>query len=436
MTALWLAAALLAMPALAAELESFSPLGLTDQVSQVRARFSATMAAPGQADAPAPFTVQCGPGHGYWVDAQTWVYDLAAKPAADTACTFMLRPDLRTLAGEPVRGAPDYQFRMAGPRVVNILPGASSQVDENQAYVLAFDAPVAPARLVESAHCAVQGVYERIPVRRLSGTERQAILAQPALREELSEIPDERLEVLQCQRPLPANARVALVWARGDYAAAGLPDPGAQPFNYEVRDHFDARLRCTRENARAVCQSLRPIRLEFSAPVARRELDRIALKDESGKSYRQDGETSRYDSRITFPGPFPPDRKLTLTLPEALRDDAGRALLNQDRFPLAVAIDAMPPLVKFAGDFGIVERQAGGLLPITLRNLEPGPGGSAAMLRWLRLDRDSDIAAWWQRLHDFDQASRILVGHRPRDRDIKAQFDSLLGHQQVAREGV
>ncbi|NTV95237.1 MAG: alpha-2-macroglobulin, partial [Thiobacillus sp.] len=393
-----LAAALLAGAVHAAELESFTPQGQTAAVRQVQARFSAAMAPLGKADAPAPFSVRCGPGQGYWADERTWVYDFMAPPAPGTTCLFTPVPDLRSLAGETVTGASSYRFEVAGAKVVQTRPGPGARIDENQAFVLVLDAPVPAADLVARSHCAVEGIYETIPVRRLDGPERRAILEQANLREDLAETPADQIEILQCARPLPANARMALVWQRAGEAAT-------QPFNFTVRDHFVAHLRCTRENARAGCMPLQPLRLEFTAPVARADLDRVTLKDDQGKAYPQTRETGRYDSNIAFPGPFPPESRLTLAIPAGLRDDAGRALLNQDRFPLSASIDAMPPMVKFAGAFGIVERQGGGLLPITLRNLEPGPGGSAAKLRWLRLDQDRDIASWWQRLYDFEHPS-------------------------------
>lgn len=390
----WLALAvlLLVLPARGAELETFVPQGPVGEVRQAQARFSAAMAPVGQADATAPFTFECAPGHGYWADERTWVYDLPAALPPGTECRFRPRPDLRTLAGEPVVAAAEYAFRLPGPAPREVLPGPGNPIDEEQVFVLALDGTVPPAAVEARAHCAVQGIHERLPVRRLAGEERRAILAQPYLRDRLGDHPDTRIEVVQCGRPLPANARMALVWQQDETAV--------RSFDYTVRDHFVARMRCTRENARAGCMPLQPVRLEFTAPVARADLDRISLRDTAGKAYRAAADASPFASQLVFPGPFPAEVKLTLTLPAGLRDDAGRALVNRDRFPLAVAIGEMPPLVKFAGTFGIVER--GNPLPVTLRNLEPGPGGSAARLRWLRVSEDKDIAAWWQRLYDFD----------------------------------
>ena len=58
-------------------------------------------------------------------------------------------------------------------------------------------------------------------------------------------------------------------------------------------------------------------------------------------------------------------------MPTDVRDAYGRPLANTRRFPLAIAIDAVPPLVKFAAPFGILEAREGGVLPLTVRAVEP-----------------------------------------------------------------
>src|SRR6202040_2202351 len=68
--------------------------------------------------------------------------------------------------------------------------------------------------------------------------------------------------------------------------------------------------------------------------------------------------------------------------PDDLKDDAGRLLSNAASFPLKVGTDENPPLVKFAADFGILERVLPGnatpMLPLTVRNVEPTLTGNVA----------------------------------------------------------
>src|SRR5262249_34281688 len=91
----------------------------------------------------------------------------------------------------------------------------------------------------------------------------------------------------------------------------------------------------------------------------------------------------------------------------------------------------LPPLAKFSGEFGILESREGGVLPVTLRNLEPevaarlldaanaaAPGtlpGSQAPIpaRSLRLvDDDAEIARWLLRVEKAmePRGERVRVG--------------------------
>ncbi len=73
---------------------------------------------------------------------------------------------------------------------------------------------------------------------------------------------------------------------------------------------------------------------------------------------------------VVFKGPFPESSSFVIEMPKNLRDDAGRALANADRFPLPVQTDQYPPLAKFSSRFGIIELNGDATLPVTLRNLE------------------------------------------------------------------
>jgi uncharacterized protein YfaS (alpha-2-macroglobulin family) len=244
---------------------------------------------------------------------------------------------------------------------------------------------------------------------------------------------DPRLEVVQCGRTLPANAKFDLVWGQGVSTLSGQNNPADQRIAFSVRDHFAAHMRCQKENAKTGCMPLTPIRLDFTAPVVREHLDRITLKNAQGKSYPQQKaeKPSASDDSVAFPGPFPARADLTLALPANLADDKGRELINAERFPLRLQVGDYPPLLKFSGDFGIVERSSrsldrpkndlapsgggsggfpepgaqltGGLLPLTVRNLEPGAeGGTAARVRWVRVTDDAAILAWQARVRKID----------------------------------
>jgi len=398
----------------AASLDSFSPQGEQLEVRQAQARFSAPMAALGRSDAASPFRVECGvPGNGHWEDERTWVYDLEGALKAGVPCRFIPRADLATLAGESVASAPEYGFSVAGPRAQWSLPTAGEVVDEDQVFLLMLNGQATPESLLSHVRCEIQGIHEQVPVKRVSGQERARLLAQLKSRlddmnatwEGQSPDADPRLEGVQCGRTLPANGKFDLVWGAGVATASGQRNPGDQRLTFSVRDHFAAHLRCQKENAKAGCMPLTPIRLEFTAPVVREHLDKITLKDAKGKNYaRQKAEQpAAGDDSVVFPGPFPAKADLTLALPANLADDKGRDLVNAARFPLHFRVADTPPLVKFSGEFGIIERVAGGLLPLTVRNLEPGAEGStAAKVRWVRVTDDAAILDWQARVKKID----------------------------------
>ncbi|MDO9224525.1 MAG: MG2 domain-containing protein [Pseudomonadota bacterium] len=398
----------------AASLENFTPQGEQGEVRQAQARFSAAMAPLGRSDAAAPFQVECeAPGNGHWVDERTWVYDFEREPQAGASCRFLPRAALAALNGEAVTLAAEYGFSIAGPRVRWSLPHDSQTVDEDQVFLLLLNGAAMPESVLAHARCEIQGIHEQVPVMRLTGGERTRLLAQ--LKPQLDDMnvaweggsaaTDPRLEVLRCARTLPANARLALVWGQGVSMASGQRNPADQRFVYSVRDHFSARMRCQRENARAGCMPLTAINLDFTAPVARALLNRVTLKDAKGTSYRQARSEPAVasDDGLLFPGPFAANSELTLELPVDLVDDKGRELVNAARYPLRFKVAEHPPLLKFSGDFGILERAAGGLLPLTARNLEAGAGeNTAAKVRWVRVLDDAAILDWRARVKKID----------------------------------
>lgn len=419
----------------AASLESFAPQGEQLEVRQVQARFSAPMTALGRSDAAPPFQVSCAvSGNGYWADERTWVYDLDAVPEAGTPCRFVPRAGLTSLDGEPVEwagaGTTGYGFSIAGPRVQWLLPQVARTVDEDQVFLLLLNGQARPESVLAHARCEIQGIHEQVPVKRLTGREREKLLAR--LKPHLDEVhprpeggslvADPRLEVVRCGRTLPANARFELVWGAGVSTPSGQSNPADQRLVFSVRDHFSARMRCQRENAKAGCMPLTPIHLDFTAPVARALLDRITLKDAKGGVYRQGKaeQAAANDDHVLFPGPFKANGELILSFPPGLVDDKGRELVNAARFPMRFKVADHPPLLKFSGDFGIIERAAGGLLPVTARNLEADGGqGTGAKVRWVRVTDDAAILDWRARVRKIDNPpyDRTING-RPETRHL------------------
>jgi uncharacterized protein YfaS (alpha-2-macroglobulin family) len=402
----WLIAAVIASTwggaAAAANIESFSPQGEIKGVRQVMARFPAPMVALGDPRLSAPFEIDCSAaGTGRWADARNWIYDFAQDLPAGVRCTFTLKPGIVTLQGEPVEAGGPFTFSTGGPAIVEPLPYEGVNIDEEQIFVLALDAPAKPESIAANAYCDAQGIGERIPVQMLEGEARSAVLdARKDFIGRLVRVwfkdgrsitvgdrmlaPGTRLEkllssdllplaVLRCQRRLPNGAQVRLIWGRGIESQTGVPTSTDQTIAWRVRDAFEARFSCERVNKDAHCLPILPMRLAFTAPLSRQIAERIVLRTGNtviAPELPEERQSGEFVDGVTFAGPFPERATFSLQLPPDVADDAGRKLANQRRFPLQVRTDEYPPLAKFSGRFGIIELKGDGMLPVTLRNLE------------------------------------------------------------------
>ena len=419
-----------AAPAPVATVTSFSPEGSTKGVRQAVARFSTDMVALGDPRLADPFTVSCNaPGQGRWVDTRSWAYDFANDLPGGLTCTFQLKRGQRDLAGRTVTAPRPSRFDTGGPAIVASLPyEGSEEVDESQAFLLKLDAPATADSIRQHATCVVEGLAEAIPVTVIEGEERAALLAQrrqlgyayfrilwkdgevtqERVRDESLKAAEAQLATVRCQRRLPPAALVELVWDKGIATASGVATTASQRLAFRVRPDFTARIECTRSNPEAGCLPFKPVEVRFTSPVPRQlalgmrliaggaTIAPVAVGDE--KTPMLDG--------LTFKGPFPPSSTVRVTVPADLRDDAGRALSNAGRFPIDVRIDEYPPLAKFSASFGILEAKEGGVLPVTLRNLdEPTPGAPAAIpARRMRVGADPGaVAAWLRRVDEASQ---------------------------------
>ncbi|HWQ39211.1 MAG TPA: MG2 domain-containing protein [Burkholderiales bacterium] len=415
-----LAAALWNAAAWGAKVESFAPQGEVKGVRQVTARFSAPMVALGDPRLPAPFEIDCPvPGTSRWADPRHWVYDFEHDLPGGVRCTFTLRPDLAALDGEAVERAEPFAFSSGGPAILQTLPGEGATVDEEQIFILGLDASARKETVAANAFCDVQGVTERVPVELIEGEQRRTLLearkdfigrylqsVRRGARSAGLPIDDERSPILalRCQRRLPNDAQVRLVWSAGIESQSGVATSQDQVIAWRVRESFEAKFSCQRATKDAHCLPILPMRLLFTAPVARSAAERIVLKG-AGTVIRPSLPDAQaggaYVEGVTFNGPFAERAQYTLELPSDLTDDAGRRLANQRRFPLTVRTDEHPPLAKFAGRFGIVELNGDGLLPVTLRNLE-----AMVEARTVKIGRQEDARA--QSADRADQAINWL----------------------------
>lgn len=429
----FLLAALLFAPALAtsaaaadaARVELFSPQGTIKGIRQATARFTSPMVALGDPRMADPFTIDCpAPGRGRWADMKTWVYDFDGDLAAGLRCSFTLKPEVRDAAGRSVGGTSRFSFDTGGPSVIASLPRRGDRaIDENQVFLLALDGAVTPQSVAANAACAVAGLPELIPLDVLDGAARAAVLAERRklgyryadLLAEMGNAGKDRADgkkaedliiAVKCRRTLPPETTVRLIWGKGITAPGGIATVQDQSLEFRTRPGFAARFECERVNADAGCLPMKDMRVVFTAPVPREGALAVTLQDAGGKSLKPTADQtdkSPYVSSITFRGPFPEQHGFSVVIPAGLTDDAGRPLENRARFPLSVATDAYPPLVKFAGSFGILEAKEGGILPVTLRNVETEALPAVAGKRLKVTQSDAAIATWLRRTEEAER---------------------------------
>jgi uncharacterized protein YfaS (alpha-2-macroglobulin family) len=393
-------------------------------------RFSSAMVPLGDPRAKAPATTGCA-GEGRWVDQATWVYDFAKPLPGGTTCQFDLADKLKSVAGYAVAGTSSFKVDAGGPIARAVLPGRwDGAIEEDQVFLVAANMAPDRASIAANAYCAVDGLGEKIPVDVLEpalpakllgelGTDRwqvtrfldegglpSAIPANAAERDQALK----SVVALKCRRPLPPGRDMALVWGAG-VSANGRTAGADQRFDFTVRKPFTARFECSRVNPQAGCSPVQDAWVRFSAPIPRAQAEAIRITLPDGKSLTpviaKDDKTKATVSEVKFAPPLPHATTAKLTLPADVKDESGRPLSNAERFPLDVRFDQPPPLVKFAALFGVIEASEGGVLPVTVRNVEPSLAGQVSSVagQTLRIDAsDGEIARWLRELSAHEES--------------------------------
>jgi uncharacterized protein YfaS (alpha-2-macroglobulin family) len=396
----------------AASIAGVSPQGEVAQVRQLSVRFSEAVVPLGDPRQADPMSLACEgdrpAGAGRWVNDRTWLYDFREPLPPGTRCTLKAHGGWKPIAAAgALTGRSEFTFSTGGPAVVQTQPWAGSTIAEDQYFLLQLNGAAAPASVEANTWCEVEGIGERLAGRLITGVARDALIQARRL-EKLAA----RTLVLSCQRPLPADARVRVVWGRGIAAVANpkVLTRSEQRFEFRVRKPFLAEFSCERERANAACLPVRAMVLRFSSPVARALAEKVRLQPAAGGTplapvFDKDDKSQEVEE-IAFPKPLPENSRFSLVLPGNIVDAAGRSLANASSFPLAVATGDAPPIAKFAAaPFGVIERDQAAL-PLSLRHVQGDlrPGAAAGQVRVKSLGSDAQILAWFKRLRQHHEA--------------------------------
>ncbi|HUN53920.1 MAG TPA: MG2 domain-containing protein [Smithella sp.] len=405
---LWLFFCLLMASAAFAEngarIEWFSPQGVVKDVRQVSVRFSDQMVPFGDPRSLAdPFEITCPEkSSSRWADGRNWILDYDRDLPAGISCEFRLKDDVKTLAGRPLDGPKIFTFNTGGPSIRRgSMPGDGSMyIDEEQIFILALDCEPDLDSVKQHVFFSVDGIENNIGIRIIEGKTRQDILKSRGryafwLREKHMG----SIVLIQSLQRFPSSAKISLIWGKDVKAKSGLTNQQDQILHFQTREPFSAKFTCSRENSSAGCIPFSDMNIYFTAPISRAQAAKIVLKSVNNKLSKQaqgkdaavtalvvskkGGKISYHIwkshleaegddvSSIRFSGPFPEKTDFIVSLPAGLKDNAGRLLVNADKFPLSVRTNEYPPLAKFSSRFGILELKANAGLPVTLRNLEP-----------------------------------------------------------------
>ncbi|MBF5003220.1 alpha-2-macroglobulin family protein [Diaphorobacter caeni] len=440
---------------------SLSPQGEVSRVRQLVAKFDSAAVRFGDPKAAAPLSVSCddadaGKGTGRWTGDREWVYDFVKDLPPGVRCTATLKSGFKSPSDAEISGQKSYAFSTGGPFVRYIQPGTYQAIDEEQYFTLTLNGGATLDSIRQNVWCVASGVGERIPVRLIEGKQREELLKAQGLEKDAARAPLSYV-TLSCNRRLSSGSDMQIVFGKGVATPSGVANTQEKRFSYKVREPFHADFSCERESAQSGCLPIRPMLLNFNAPVSRKLADGIRLKSSAGSVKPNLGnEAADADSvlgSVQFDPPFTPGAKFTIELPKGFQDASGRTLDNAAGFPLAVSAGQMPPLAKFAaGTFGIVERFAEGpegpaLLPVTLRNVEQAlqvSGLDAATaaktaqsqppkVSTFKPGTDAEIIRWYRKVQQYNEWS---VSRKTAAKDVKGALPKLLGGEGNERDSI
>jgi alpha-2-macroglobulin len=338
--------------------------------------------------------------------------------ASFLVATILLAAVVTAQAQAPKAG--DAKAASKGPSaIVEAYPkDETNNISEWQEFALRFAKPIDTKSLRGEAMCNIKDTGNLVGVTLLSGDARTKLLAQ-------AKMPDTpEVLTLRCITRVPFKSNVTIEFSDKvkDRNGASI---NASSVGYTVLGDTGYRVMCERSNARAECIGFRPITVRFDSPIDLKQRDNIVLKAQDGKVYKPAPITpDDYDTEtdVTFKTLLPESTRFELVLPASMRDRHGRAVgvtTGNDRIPYFVRTGEYPPLVKFSGRFGLIEREANnpsaaGLLPLTVRNVDAPAANTAAttstQLRTLHVTTEADIIKWVAKINGRGESSGDSAG--------------------------
>ncbi len=368
-------------------LVSFTPQGSIKKVSQIQARFDTDMIDFGTGRAPTPFKVDCpSRGDGRWLDSRTFVYDFVGELPGGFRCTFTLVQQ-KNKAGDKIEGPQVFSFDTGGPSLIKSVPDQNYySVTEDQIFLLIFDSSIKPetlqGRLLFQVPQRADAIgYEMVP-------EADKVIQEkwPWIWEELKKDPKFYL-LVKPKENLPSASDITLLLGKGIASPSGISTLAPQSFTFKTRPPFLASFHCERAKLSAPCEPYANFSISLSESILEKDWPRIRVFDKNNRELA----IERRSSYFTIPGPHAAESSYRIEIPADLRDDHNRPLANAKEFPLTVKVGSYGPLIKFPGEFGILEA-SNKVWPLNIRKVEAQLNGrlyraspqAEAIIPWLK----------------------------------------------------
>ena len=169
-----------ALQAQALQLLSLSPQGEVAQVRQVVAKFNEAAVNFGNPQAP-PLALSCSDaqaakGSGRWSSEREWIFEFEKDLPPGVRCAVNPVSGFKSPSSALFAGASSYEFHSVRPFIQNLHPSSDQPIDEEQYFVPQLSGPATRDSLRENVWCSVEGLGERVPMRRIESPERGALL--------------------------------------------------------------------------------------------------------------------------------------------------------------------------------------------------------------------------------------------------------------------
>ena len=327
---------LVAVNAHALQITSLTPQGEVARVRQVVAKFDESAVNFGDPKAPAPLSLSCSDaqatkGSGRWISDREWAFDFENDLPPGVKCTVQVRTGIKSASGALFTGASSYKFNSGGPFIQNLRPGTYEKIDEEQYFLLQLNGAATLKSIQDNVWCSVEGLGERVPVKLIEGKERDALLKSQGLEKAATSDPL-KFVTLTCNRRLTPASKMQLVYGKGVSTPSGVANSVEKRYNFTVREPFAASFNCERENAQSACLPIRPMSLNFNAPVPRKLAEQIRLtggKEALKPTFESAGDASEIVNDITFKPLFSESTPYVLELPKDFKDASGRTLRDR-----------------------------------------------------------------------------------------------------------